>query len=92
MKLDEVLKTLGNEYPTIKDVDSNGSRVNLTASFVIPAYNSADSLDLVELVMAFEEEFGNESDPLEIPDGDAEKLLSVKDVVDYLKEHGFEDE
>ena len=53
---------------------------------------NADSLDLVELVMAFEEEFGNESVPLEIPDGDAEKLLSVKDTVDYLKERGFEDE
>ena len=53
---------------------------------------NADSLDLVELVMAFEEEFGNESDPLEIPDEDAEKLLSVKDAVDYLRERGFEDE
>ena len=40
----------------------------------------ADSLDTVELVMAFEEEFG-----IEIPDEAAEKFLSVKDAVDYIK-------
>ncbi len=39
----------------------------------------ADSLDTVELVMAFEEEFG-----CEIPDEDAEKILTVKDAVDFL--------
>lgn len=53
---------------------------------------NADSLDLVELVMAFEEEFGDDTNPLEIPDEDAEKLLTVKDVIDYLKERGFEDD
>lgn len=41
----------------------------------------ADSLDTVELVMAFEEEFG-----IEIPDDDAEKILSVQNAVDYIKE------
>ena len=40
----------------------------------------ADSLDVVELVMAFEEEFG-----IEIPDEAAEKILTVKDAVDYIK-------
>ena len=45
----------------------------------------ADSLDIVELVMAFEEEFG-----AEIPDEDAEKLTSVGEVIKYLKEKGFE--
>ena len=63
--------------------------VSMNASFADDL--NADSLDLVELVMAFEEEFGSESSPLEIPDEDAEKLLSVKDAVDYLKECGFED-
>ena len=53
---------------------------------------NADSLDLVELVMAFEEEFGDDTNPLEIPDEDAEKLLTVRDVIDYLKERGFEDD
>ena len=44
----------------------------------------ADSLDVVELVMAFEEEFG-----AEIPDEDAEKLTSVGGVISYLKEKGI---
>ena len=42
----------------------------------------ADSLDTVELVMAFEEEFG-----CEIPDDAAEKILTVKDAIDYIKAH-----
>jgi acyl carrier protein len=42
----------------------------------------ADSLDTVELVMAFEEEFG-----LEIPDEDAEKIATVGDAVTYIKEN-----
>ena len=42
----------------------------------------ADSLDTVELVMAFEEEFN-----MEIPDEDAEKIGKVQDAVDYLKQH-----
>lgn len=43
----------------------------------------ADSLDIVELVMAFEEEFG-----IEIPDEDSEKIAKVKDAVSYIEEHG----
>ncbi len=42
----------------------------------------ADSLDIVELIMAFEEEFD-----LKIPDDDAEKIETVKDVVDYIQSH-----
>ena len=42
----------------------------------------ADSLDIVELIMALEEEFD-----IEIPDADAEKVVSVGDVVDYIKDH-----
>ncbi len=42
----------------------------------------ADSLDIVELVMALEEEFD-----LEIPDSDAEKVVTVQDVVDYIKDN-----
>ena len=64
--------------------------VRLEASFTDDL--NADSLDLVELVMAFEEEFGDDSNPLEIPDEDAEKLLTVKDVIDYLQERGFKDD
>ena len=42
----------------------------------------ADSLDTVELVMALEEEFG-----IEIPDEEAEKIVTVKDAIAYIKEH-----
>ena len=45
-----------------------------------------DSLDLFELVMAFEEEFG-----LEIPSEDLKDLLTIQDVADYLAAHGIED-
>ena len=42
--------------------------------------------------MAFEEQFGGDDNSLEIPDEDAEKILTVKDAVEYLKDHGIEDE
>ena len=51
-----------------------------TASFIDDL--GADSLDTVELVMAFEEEFG-----CEIPDEAAEKILTVKDAIDYLNKN-----
>lgn len=48
---------------------------------------NADSLDLVELIMALEEEFSESAKKLEISDEDAEKLVTVQDVVDYIKDH-----
>lgn len=62
--------------------------VALTSSFVDDL--DADSLDLVELIMSLEEQFGDGGD-LEISDEDAEKIATVKDAVDYLKDHGVED-
>jgi acyl carrier protein len=53
---------------------------------------NADSLDLVELVMSLEEEFTNEGKNIEIPDEDAEKIKTVQDAADYIKEHGIDDE
>jgi len=66
------------------------AEVKATSSFVDDL--NADSLDLVELVMALEEEFSNEGRTLEIPDEDAEKIATVQDTVDYIKERGIEDE
>jgi len=51
----------------------------------------ADSLDLVELIMALEEEFSNPSQKVEIPDEDAEKLVTVQDAIDYIKDLSIED-
>ncbi|MCH9035752.1 MAG: acyl carrier protein [Chloroflexi bacterium] len=58
--------------------------VVLSASFVDDL--NADSLDLVELIMALEEEFSDENRKLEIADEDAEKILTVKDAVDYIND------
>lgn len=58
--------------------------VILSASFVDDL--NADSLDLVELIMALEEEFSDGDRKLEIADEDAEKILTVKDAVDYVNE------
>ena len=51
---------------------------------------NADSLDLVELIMSLEEEFSTDAE-IEISDEDAEKIATVQDAVDYLKDHGIED-
>ena len=56
------------------------AKVSDKASFIDDL--GADSLDTVELVMAFEEEFG-----CEIPDDAAEKIVTVKDAVDFITEH-----
>jgi acyl carrier protein len=61
-----------------------------TASFVDDL--NADSLDLVELIMTMEEEFGSEDNPVEISDEDAEKIVTVQDAVDYIKDRGIEDD
>ena len=63
--------------------------VTETASFIDDL--QADSLDLVELIMAFEEEFSSGGSQLEIPDEDAANIATVSDAVAYLKEHGVTD-
>ena len=52
---------------------------------------NADSLDLVELIMAFEEEFSTDGNAIEISDEEAEGILSVQNAIDYLKEHDVKD-
>ncbi len=61
-----------------KQLGVNASEVTMEASFVEDL--GADSLDTVELVMAFEETFN-----VEIPDEDAEKITKVKDAIEYIK-------
>jgi acyl carrier protein len=67
----------------VEQLGVNAEQVTREASFIEDL--GADSLDTVELVMAFEEEFG-----AEIPDEDAEKLTTVGTVIDYLKGKGFD--
>jgi acyl carrier protein len=52
---------------------------------------NADSLDLVELIMAFEEEFGTADTPIEISDEDAENITTVQAAIDYLADNGVAD-
>jgi acyl carrier protein len=59
-----------------------------TASFVEDL--GADSLDLVELIMSFEEAFSTTEKKLEIPDEVAEKIVTIQDALNYLKEQGIE--
>ena len=66
------------------------SEVVPNASFVDDL--NADSLDLVELIMAMEEKFSQSGNNVEIPDEDAEKIKTVQDAVNYIKEQGIEDE
>ncbi len=61
-----------------KQLGVNASEVTPESSFVEDL--GADSLDTVELVMAFEESFN-----IEIPDEDAEKIAKVKDAIEYIK-------
>jgi len=61
----------------VEQLGVDEAQVDGSASFVDDL--GADSLDIVELVMAFEEEF-----KIEIPDEDAEKITAVKEAVDYI--------
>jgi acyl carrier protein len=65
----------------VEQLGVDPERVKLESSFIDDL--GADSLDIVELVMAMEEEFG-----IEIPDEDAEKLKTVQDVANYLQAKG----
>lgn len=64
----------------IDELGVEAKTVNPDASFVDDL--GADSLDTVELIMAFEEEFG-----IDIPDEDAEKMRTVGDAVSYIEQH-----
>lgn len=77
MDRSEVSKTV--KEVIVEQLGVDAGEVTDSASFVDDL--GADSLDTVELVMAFEEKFG-----LEIPDDDAEKIRTVKDAVEYISE------
>ena len=73
MDIDKKVKEIICEQLSVEE-----SEVTPEASFVETL--NADSLDIVELVMAFEETFN-----IEIPDDESEKIRSVKDALDYIK-------
>jgi acyl carrier protein len=76
MTLEEKVKQI-----IVEQLGVDENEVTATASFVDDL--GADSLDVVELVMAFEEAF-----EIDIPDEDAEKIQTVQQAIDYIKSHG----
>ena len=75
MAVEEKVKSI-----IVEQLGVDANEVTPEASFVDDL--GADSLDTVELVMAFEEEFG-----IEIPDEHAEKITRVREAVDYIEQH-----
>ena len=79
----------------VQDVVSD--KLGVEKSEVVPSASftedlNADSLDLVELIMAFEEEFSTDDSLLEISDEDAERITTVQGAVDFLIDNGVTDE
>ena len=71
-------------------------RLGVEESAVVPSASftedlQADSLDLVDLILALQDEFSTDDNPIEISDEDAEGLVKVEDALKYLKEHGVTD-
>ena len=73
----------------VEQLGVDESEVTPEASFVDDL--NADSLDLVELIMSIEEEFSKDGKQLEISDDDAEKIRTVQDAIDYLRDNGIEE-
>ncbi len=73
----------------VEQLGVDSEEVVPSASFVDDL--GADSLDLVELIMSLEEAFSDSSKKVEIPDEDAEKIVTVQDAVDYIRDLGVQD-
>tara|TARA_B100001142_G_scaffold83950_1_gene85092 strand:- start:61 stop:312 length:252 start_codon:yes stop_codon:yes gene_type:complete len=76
----------------LKDIVTD--KLGVDAEQVVPTASfmndlDADSLDLVELIMAFEEEFSTDDNPVEISDEDAEGILTVQDALNFLNKKGI---
>ena len=80
----ERIKSIVAEKLDVEDV-----AVAPEASFVDDL--NADSLDLAELIMTFEEEFSEDDKKIEISDEEAGQIITIQNAVDYLKAHGVQD-
>ncbi|MCD6568248.1 MAG: acyl carrier protein [Dehalococcoidia bacterium] len=74
----------------VEQLDADEEEITLETSFTEDL--NADSLDLIELITAIEEEFSQEGKRLEMSDEDAEKIRTIQDTVDYLYDHGITDD
>jgi len=73
----------------VEQLGVEAGEVKPTSSFVEDL--GADSLDLVELIMSLEEQFSSPTRKVESPDEDAEKIVTIQDAIDYIKDLGVED-
>ena len=78
MSREEILEQV--KETIVEQLGVEAEKVTENATFIEDL--AADSLDVVELIMNIEEKF-----EIEIPDSDAEKIVTVKDVIDYIIEH-----
>ena len=78
MSREEILEQV--KETIVDQLGVEAEKVTENATFIEDL--AADSLDVVELIMSIEEKF-----EIEIPDSDAEKIVTVKDVIDYIIEH-----
>lgn len=72
-------------------------KLDISEDVVVPSASfvddlKADSLDLAELIMAFEEEFSTEESKIEISDEEAGEIATIQNTIDYLKNHGVTDQ
>ncbi|MER3397367.1 MAG: acyl carrier protein [Chloroflexota bacterium] len=74
----------------VEELGVDEDQVTPDASFIEDL--NADSLDLVELIMRLEEEFSKEGRQITISDEEAERIRTVRDAVEFIKEHGVEDD
>ena len=74
----------------VEQLGVDEGEVQPNASFVEDL--NADSLDLVELIMSMEEEFSKDGKTVQISDEDAEKIVTVQDAVDFIRDAGVEDD
>ena len=74
---------------SVNDENKSAKTIAITASFTEDLH--ADSIELLELVMAVEEEFSSPTRQIEIPDADMAKLGTVQDAANYLRGLGLED-
>jgi len=86
------LKYMASVLDRVRDIAADklsvdASDVSAESSFTEDL--NADSLDVVELIMAIEEEFGSDDEPLEISDEDAEGIKTVQDAVKHLADRGI---
>ena len=78
MSREEILAQVSDVI--VEQLGTEREKITESATFIEDL--AADSLDVVELIMSLEEKF-----EIEIPDSDAEKITTVKDVIDYITEH-----